>query len=88
MTLTATVAVQVEVRIEPVNHAGIEPPAFLYDGKEITKTGMLVVNHSRIGYVGYCADTREWLAFNHRGEAWSSFGKTRAAVVERFVAYR
>lgn len=88
MTLTATITVQVEVQVRPVNHAGIEPPAFKYDAGEITKTAMLVANCLRIGYVGYCATTREWLAFNHRGEAWYGCGKTRQELIARYVTNR
>lgn len=86
--MTIAITVPVEVRIEAADFMGVTPPAFQYPGGEITRTAMITSGASRIGYVGFCAATREWLGFYRDGAVWSGVGKTRAQAVERFVAYR
>lgn len=86
--MTSAFTVPVSVRIEAPDFLGVTPPALQYDGGEITKAGMITAGASRIGYVGFCAATREWLGFYTSGRCWSGVGKTRAEAVERFVAYR
>ena len=86
--MTFAITVSVPVLIEAVDFMGVTPPAFQYDSGEITKTAMITSGASRIGYVGFCAATREWLGFYRDGSVWSGVGKTRAEAVQRFVAYR
>lgn len=86
--MTAAVNITVAVQLEAADFMGVTPPAFQYDGGEISKVAMITSGASRIGYVGFCAATREWLGFYRDGTVWSGVGKTRAQAVERFVQYR